>query len=613
MKNKRSKMPFSFSFYAGIVMIGLMCLASCKKDDQSPVPVPAIISINPSQGEIGVEVTIAGVNFSDQVSGNAVTFSGVSAAIKSASATQIVAIVPANAVTGAVKVTVNGQTATGPNFTMVTPVPLTVSAIAPSSGLVGIDVTITGTGFSATPAENIVKVNGVAAAVKSATAVQLVVTIPKDATTGPVTVEVKDKTVAGSVFTVIPTLTISALQPTTGPKNWEVTITGTGFSATPSDNKVKFNGKDAVVKSATATTLVVEVPVRAGTGKVSVVLGDQHFDGPDFQYEYTYSVQTIAGGTKGKVDGTGIAAQFNGMYDLVVAKDGNIYAGEFTNTRVRKITPNGVVTTFAGSTKGYVDNDDPLKARFGNINGITQDGNGNFYISESGFIRKIDVSGKVTTLAGSSGNAGKTINGTGSAAGFNGAQYVQISNTGDMYVAEAAGNVIRKVTTAGEVTTIAGTPGVGNGGYQDGSAAAAKFDKPYAAIANARGDVYIAEYKNTKIRKLSEGNVTTLAGGGPGAKDGASNVALFGGELGGMAIDQDGNIYIGDYVNHSIRMITPSGKVTTIAGRLGTPGFVDGNSREALFNAPHGVDFDAEGNLYVADFGNYAIRKIIIE
>ena len=611
MKNKRSKMPLSFSFYAGIVAIGLMCLASCKKDDQSPVP--AVISINPIQGEIGAEVTIAGINFSDQASANAVTFSGVSATVKSASATQIVAIVPANAVTGVVTVTVNGQLATGPTFTVLTPVPLTVSTIAPSSGLVGIDVTITGTGFRETLAENIVKVNGVAATVKRATAVQLVVTIPADATTGPVTVEVDGKTVAGSVFTVIPTLTISALQPTSGPKNWAVTITGTGFSVTPSDNKVTFNGKEAVVKSATATSLVVEVPVRAGTGKVSVVLGDQHFDGPDFQYEYTYTVKTIAGGTKGKVDGTGTAAQFNGVYDLVVAKDGNIYAGEFTNTRVRKISPNGVVTTFAGSTRGYKDDDNPLKAKFGHINGITQDNNGNFYISESGFIRKIDVSGKVTTLAGSSGNQGKTIDGTGSAAGFNGAEFVQISTSGDLYVAEAVGNVIRKVTLDGGVTTIAGTPGAANGGYQDGPGATAKFDAPNAAIVNARGEVYIAEHKNTKIRKLSDGQVTTLAGSGPGAKDGSSHVALFGGEFGGMAIDQDGNIYIGDVANHSIRMITPSGDVTTIAGRLGTSGFADGSGREALFNAPRGVDFDAEGNLYVTDFGNHAIRKIIIE
>ena len=80
-----------------------------------------------------------------------------------------------------------------------------------------------------------------------------------------------------------------------------------------------------------------------------------------------------------------------------------------------------------------------------------------------------------------------------------------------------------------------------------------------------------------------------------------------------MAIDRDGNIYIGDYVNHSIRMITPSGNVITIAGKLGTSGFLDGSGRESLFNAPHGVDLDADGNLYVADFGNNAIRKIIIE
>jgi len=528
MKNKQSETPFSFSFYTAVVVIGLTCVASCKKDDQSPVP--AIISIHPVQGEIGVEVTIAGVNFSDQVSRNAVTFSGVSAEVKRASATQIVAVVPVTAVTGPVMVMVNGQAATGPDFTVITPVSLTISALTPSSG----------------------------------------------------------------------------------PKGTAVTITGTGFSVTPSDNKVKFNGKHAVVKSATETALVVEVPLLAGTGKVSVVSGNQHIDGPDFQYAYTYTVKTIAGGTTGSADGTGAAAQFNGVFDLVIAKDGNIYVVDFGNSKVREITPGGVVTTFAGTTVGYRDDDDPLKAEFAYVNGITQDDGGNFYISEGPLIRKIDVNCKVTTLAGSPTTV-ETIDGTGTAAAFRIALFVRISDDGDLYVADPADNVIRKVTLLGVVTTIAGAPGFGNEKYQDGPVATARFATPDAAIVDAQGDVYIAEQKSTKIRKLSHGFVTTLAGGGPGAKDGPPDVAQFAGQFGGMAIDQAGNIYVGDYSNHSIRMITPSGYVTTIAGSLGVSGFQDGSGNGALFNNPRGVDFDAEGNLYVADFGNNAIRKIIIE
>jgi len=612
MKNNRSRMAFLLRVYAGIVMVGLMCLASCKKDDDQS-PVPAITSINPVQGEIGAEVTIAGVNFSDQASGNAVTFSGVSATVKSASATKIVAVVPANAVTGPVKVAVNGQTATGPNFTVLTPVPLAIATITPSSGVVGSDVTITGTGFSATLAENIVKVNGVAATVKSATAVKLEVAIPANATTGPVTVEVKGKTVTGSVFTIVPTLTLSDMQPATGPKSTEVTLTGTGFSLTPSDNKVKFNGKDATVKSATATTLVVEVPIRAGTGKVSVVLGDQHVDGPDFQYQYTYTVQTIAGGTNGKADGTGTAAQFGGPWDVVVGKDGNIYVDELGNSRIRKVTPAGVVTTFAGSTPGYADSADPLSAQFGYIGGITQDNEGNFYISEPYFIRKIDLTGAVTTFAGSQATPYQSIDGTGPAASFYNPSFVDFGGTGELYVAEAGGNVIRKMTLDGVVTTIAGTAGAGSGGFQDGPAASAKFSSPYSAVADGRGNVYIADNLNYRIRKLSDGNVTTLAGSTAGFKDGPGDEAQFPGELDGMAVDQEGNIYVGDFVGNCVRMITPSGYVTTIAGKLSVAGAVDGVGADARFNGPRGLDIDADGNLYVADYNGNTLRKIIIE
>lgn len=606
MKNGRSYGRSIVKFCATVVMF-CSALASCKKDDQSPAP--SVAGINPTQGEIGADVTITGINFSSNASENTVTFSGLWATLKSASSTQLVAVVPANAVTGPVQVTVNGQTAAGPTFTVLTPVPLTVASVSPTSAMVGSDVTLAGTGFSTTLTDNVVKVNGVAAVVKSATATQLVITIPAGATSGAITIEVKGKSASLAGFTVTPALTVSDMQPMTGPKGTEVTLTGTGFSTTPTNNKVTFNGKEAIVKSATATSLVVEVPTRAGTGKVSVVLGSQHVDGPEFQYEFTYTVETIAGGTAGDADGTGTAAQFKGLIDLVVAKDGNIYAAEINNARIRKITPAGVVTTFAGSSLGYSDNADPLQAKFGYLNGITQDADGNFYVSEGLFIRKIDVDGKVTTLAGNLTNS--SVDGTGTAASFSGARAVQISSAGDLYVADSQGNVIRKVTLGGVVTTIGGTAGAGNAGYQDGPAATAKFNSPYGAIADDHGNIYIADYLNHMIRNLSAGKVTTLTGSTMGSTDGDPSVAKFSAELGPMAMDAEGNVYVAD--SHGVRMISPTGHVTTIAGKLADPGFTNGVGVDARFKTPMGIDFDSKGNLYVADSGNNAIRKITIE
>jgi hypothetical protein len=586
---------------------------SCKKDHDS-APVPSITAVNPQQGKIGDQVTITGVNFSSALSENAVTFSGVPAIITSANTTQIVTTVPTNAVTGPVVVVVNGQMATGPAFTVVTPVPLTVASFTPTSGLVGSDVTLTGTGFSTTLTDDVVKVNGVAAVVKSATATQLVITIPAGATTGPITVEVKDGKVTTANFTVTPPLTVSNVQPLTGPKDTEVTITGSGFSTTASDNKVTFNGKDATVKSATATSLVVAVPTRAGTGKVSVTLGRQQQDGPTFEFVYTYTVSTIAGGTLGSADGTGTAAQFSNPSDLTVAKDGNIYITEINGHLVRKMTPEGVVTTFAGSTFGYGDDANPLNAKFGYINGITQDNDGNFYISDGAFIRKIDTRGAVTTLAGSAANVGKTIDGTGSVAGFNGASFVELGPSGNLFVGESSGNVVRKVTLNGEVTTIAGKGGVGNAGFQDGAAATAQFNSVYSALEDSKGDVYISDYLNRRIRKLSGGNVTTFIGDGTAAtKDGPVSTAELVGPAGGMAFDSEGNLFFADFNAHVVRRISASGDVSTIAGKPGSTGTADGPGADARFHTPGGLAFDANGNLYLTDNDNNAIRKIIIE
>jgi hypothetical protein len=228
----------------------------------------AITGFSPESGRSGAAVTITGTNFGTTPSENVVKFNGVAATVTSATATELVATVPETATTGKITVTLNGKTAT--SSTDFTVLQATIAGFSPESGAQGTEVTITGTNFSTTPSENVVKFNDVAATVTSATATELVVTVPETATTGKITVTVGNQTATSSAdFTVLQT-TITEFSPESGAHGTEVTITGTGFSTTLGDNAVKFNGVDATVSAATPTQLTVSVPAEATTGKITV-------------------------------------------------------------------------------------------------------------------------------------------------------------------------------------------------------------------------------------------------------------------------------------------------------------------------------------------------------
>jgi FG-GAP repeat/IPT/TIG domain/Bacterial Ig-like domain (group 3) len=235
---------------------------------------PTITSFTPTIGPVGTSVTINGTNFSTAAAGNIVMFNGIAATTpSSATAIKLVVTVPSGATTGPITVTVGTLTGTsGSNFTVSPP---TITSFTPASGPVGTSVTINGTNFSTTAANNIVKFNGITAATPtSATAIKLVVTVPSGATTGTISVTVGALTgTSGSTFTVSPP-TITGFTPTSGPVGTSVTITGTNFSTTAANNTVKFNGVAAAAPtSATATQLVVAVPIGATTGTISVTVG----------------------------------------------------------------------------------------------------------------------------------------------------------------------------------------------------------------------------------------------------------------------------------------------------------------------------------------------------
>lgn len=254
---------------------------------------PTVTSIAPASGLAGTTVTIIGTNFSTDKSQNTVSFYGVVAVVQSATSTQLTVTVPTSS-TGPVVVSVNGNMAANrPVFTY----PPTVTVIAPSSGLAGITITITGTNFSTTKSQNVVSFNGVAATVQTATSTKLTVIAPVSST-GPVSVTVNGiKAVNEPVFTYHTIPTVTHLTPAAGSVGSLITINGTNFSTIKSENEVRFNGISAVVQNATSTALIVTVPT-SSTGPVTVVVnGNMAVNEPVFTYRPVPTVTSISPAT----------------------------------------------------------------------------------------------------------------------------------------------------------------------------------------------------------------------------------------------------------------------------------------------------------------------------
>ena len=327
------------------------------------------------------------------------------------------------------------------------------------------------------------------------------------------------------------------------------------------------------------------------------------------------TVSTLAGQalSSGNSDGTGSAARFYYPSGIAADNAGNVYLADTDNHTVRKIVAaTGAVTTLAGLAGSSGDADGIASAaRFNSPSGVAVDGAGNIYVADTmnDTLRKVTASGVVSTLAGSRETAG-SIDGTGSAALFQGPQGLAIDSGGNLYVADTNNHTIRKVVpTTGVVTTVAGL--AGNSGSADGLGSLARFSYPSGIAVDGTGNLYVADTDNHTIRAIStSGLVSTLAGlaGSSGGADGTGSAVRFDSPS-DLAVDSSGNIYVVDTDNFTIRKVVPTtGVVSTLAGLAGTSGSIDGLGAAVRFFHPAGITVDSSGDFYLADTNNHTVR-----
>ncbi len=410
---------------------------------------------------------------------------------------------------------------------------------------------------------------------------------------------VSDGTLSGNDEITITTnpVIITDINPTTGPHGITLKVNGRNFATSANENSVRINGALAAITASSHTSVDVTVPLGAGTGPVTATVNGVTATGPIFTYILSSVVSTFS--------------QFQAPFGTAVDANGNLYISDINNHIIRRLTPAGVLTTFAGDgLAGYADANSPLQARFNRPAGLAIH-NGNLYIADNGnhCIRRLTLAtGVITTYAGFP-QAGYA-DGPALQSQFNGPIGLAGDAQGNLYVGDTNNSRVRLIATNATVSTVAGN---GQLGFADGVGIAAMFNGITGMAVDGNGILYVADALNHRIRRIDgQGAVTTFAGNGTaGLVNNTGTSARFNGPY-DVATDASNNVYVADVGNHAIRRITPQRVVTTIGGN-GSAGMIDGTGAASRFNQPTSLVVLSDGTIYVADFGNNRIRRIIFE
>ncbi|MFE4217160.1 RICIN domain-containing protein [Streptomyces sp. NPDC056844] len=331
-------------------------------------------------------------------------------------------------------------------------------------------------------------------------------------------------------------------------------------------------------------------------------------------------ISTVAGTGGAGAEGDGgpaVSAQVNRPIGIAMDRTGTLYVADYWGHRVRKITTDGRISTIAGTGVGTFGGDGgpAVRAQLKNPCGVAVDSAGNVYIadSENYRVRKVTPDGNIGTVVGASSSTTSGDSGLATAARLNRPTGVAVDSDGVLYIADYGGHRVRKIGTDGKISTFAGT-GSGTFGGDGGQAVSAQLRSPYGVAVDGEGNLYIADRGNHRVRKVTpDGNISTIAGtvsSGFSGDGGQAASAKLDNPF-SVVVDSTGALYIADYGNHAVRKVTADGVISTVAG-IGTGG-IDGDNGPAAaaqLKNPAGVAVDCVDTLYIADHNNNRVRKV---
>ncbi|SKA03749.1 IPT/TIG domain-containing protein [Chitinophaga eiseniae] len=608
----------------------------------------SVQKIFPPNGTAGTQIRISGAGFSSLKSPVEVLINGKSATVVSASDTSLVATVPEGAGSGPVTVKVDGMVSVGQPFQF-----QTISSIKPLTGGQGTRVTISGEGFAAVAADNVVEFNGKKAVVAEVAVGKLVAIAPEGLTSGPLAVTINGQKIVGPSFTVVPPPSLRLVSPLSGPAGAEMIIDGKDFSTVADENVVTINNVKAVVKEATNLRLTVVLPAGMGKGTVMVSVNDQPVKGPEFTEQNLgiLKMEPASGlaGTKVVITGTGFSvnpAENEVTFNGVVAQILNA-----TATTLEVMTPANLTTGPVKVKRAALVAESPVPFSRSGLFTLTNqmgafigplvvDRQGNVFVSNTreNYISKVTPAGDVSIFAGEPNERG-VADGNGRNARLGNIYGLVLDENDNIYVSEVSNNggALRKITPQGEVTTLkSGLPNdVGSltrdkkGNlyytqlyrgvfrvYPNGiseNVFPRTAEEIRIAISN-NNDLFVVgdKYEPTFYWQQLGNNKLTWVGSSVGYQDGPVSSALFGGTISSLLLDHEQNLLIADAHNYALRKLDLSTGQVSTAVKL-SKGFEDGSLDKAKIGLIADLAIDKDGTIYISDPNNRAIRKIVLK